>query len=145
MVDLVRQLENLLLGQFRVYTDQLSSKFPKIQAQLYSHSIGAINKNDAYDIGIECLLTDASPDQPDNIALTVSLYHLTTEPRINADVVWGHPSGYGEAAFFEDWLKPDHWPAATEETLQKLCDDLPRLYNVLEQSVERGHPGENDA
>jgi hypothetical protein len=72
--------------------------------------------------------------EADNVALSISLSKLTSTPKLNADVCWGHPSGYLEAEFTSSDLD------FNDETLEKLYADLPRLSESLIEAVRRRKP-----
>jgi hypothetical protein len=96
--------------------------------------VGSLTNYQGHDLGIDCLLTDATPDQADNVALSVEVRHLTTTPLMDAAVCWGHPSGHVEAELF-----PDPVPMSSE-TLDKLEAHLPILYDAVELALKRGRP-----
>lgn len=132
------------MGIFHQVATNLSTKYPNVKARAYSSPTGSTTHYQGHDIVIDCLLTDAPDDQSDNVALSVGLCHLTTEPKINVDVCWGHPAGTIEAAFYENWISSNDWPMATKETIEKLYQDIPRLIDALEQAIKRGHPPKNN-
>ncbi|MBR0933807.1 hypothetical protein [Bradyrhizobium jicamae] len=78
-------------------------------------------------------MKESRPDLPDNVALLVSLKHLHKAPSlVDADVCWGHPSGYIEASFL---------PACVEfsrDHLEDLVKRLPELFTILKQAIRRG-------
>lgn len=123
--------------------DDLRRRHPTARFQVYSHPVGAKTEYQGHDVGIECLLPEVEASRPDNVALAVSLCHLTTAPRIMADVAWGHPSGHCEASF-RDWHSTEEWPEATPETLAALEKALPELIAVFTAAVKRGHPGDEE-
>ena len=143
MINPVSKIESEILALFRRTADELSMKYPNVKVRAYSSPSGSATQYQGHDIVIDCLLTNAPIAQSDNLALSVSLCHLTTQPKINADVCWGHPSGAIEASFYEGWVKNDDWPLATKETIDKLIQDLPRLIAALEQAIKRGQPLES--
>ncbi|MGH7852712.1 MAG: hypothetical protein ACREP3_04685, partial [Candidatus Binatia bacterium] len=70
----------------------MSALFPEVKANVHSDSVGSLTEYQGHQIVIDCLLKDTPDDQPDNVALSVNFRHLTTNPKIDADVCWGHPS-----------------------------------------------------
>ena len=138
MTDLVCELEDNLLGIFQTEAARLSAKFPNAKIHVYSHSVGRTD-NQGHGLGIDCLLTNTPLEQSDNIALSVSLVNLTTEPKVNADVCWGHSSGYVESSFYDGWSSSDDWPDATKQVLEKLYEGIPQLLEALEVALERGN------
>jgi hypothetical protein len=89
---------------------------------------------------VECYWPGRGPDDPDNVILEVELCHLTTAPRINADVCWGH--GAVEAEFASGWPSCNDWPEATPEVLERLSARLPELIEAFRLAVARGMPPE---
>src|SRR5438477_9838189 len=112
--NLIQQVEKRLFEELRALADTLSTRFPALKIQVYSHSVGSLTEYQGHDIGIDCIFPNTTIEQPDNVALSVSLYQLTTIPMINADIAWGHPSGHVEAEFSSDWVE------VTDETLEHL-------------------------
>src|SRR5262245_9498714 len=98
MINPAPKIESDILALFRRKADELSMKYPNVKARAYSSPVGSATQYQGHGIAIDCLLTNAPIDQSDNVSLSVSLCHLTTQPKINADVCWGHPSGTVEAS-----------------------------------------------
>src|SRR5215217_8083072 len=98
MSSLVKTLEEKLLPGFEGLAKRLMAEFPNIGARAYSSSVGSLTEYQGHGFFVDCMLTDAPDDQADNVALEVSLAYLTTKPRINADVSWGHPDAHIEAS-----------------------------------------------
>jgi hypothetical protein len=135
---LVEKLEKELIPAFEALADRVVREFPTVNARAYSHSVGSATDYHGHSMGVDCLVEDASDDESDNVCLTVSLAFLTTQPRVNADVCWGHPNGDIEASFFSDWESAFDWPEASVEILDRLCADIPRLSDALLKAVKRG-------
>lgn len=134
MEPVIENLERELLTPFREFAENLSSQFPNVRANVYSQSVGSLTEYQGHQIVIDCLLADIPPNQPDNVALSVSLRHLTTNPKIDADVCWGHPSGQIEAEFAPEPLE------VSDTVLSDLMAALPRLYESLSAALKRGRP-----
>ena len=134
MNPVVENLERELLTPFKEFAENLSACFPQVKANVYSQSVGSRTEYQGHQIVIDCSLTDAPGDQPGNVALSVSLRHLTTNPQIDADVCWGHPSGHIEAEFSPEPLE------VSDKVLNDLYTDLPRLYESLSEAIKRGRP-----
>jgi hypothetical protein len=143
MTSLVQDIEEHILQQFRQIATDLSARYPNVKARVKSASSGSATTFQGHNIYIECSLADAQIDQEDSVSLSIGLCHLTTEPKINADVCWDY-SGRIEASFYEDWWESADWPLATKETIDQLYQDIPRLIAVLEQAVKRGRPLEKN-
>jgi hypothetical protein len=134
------ELKARFLRPLQELAEALRRQVPGRQLRVYEGPVGSATEYQGYDVGIECLLPNVSPDQPDNVALQIGVCHLTSKPRVMADVVWGHPSGHVEAAFREDWSGNHEWPEATPDVLQAIEDDLPRLTAAFVAAVKRGQP-----
>ena len=83
---------------------------------------------------IDCVVGGLPPKDVDNVALTIDTSDWKTTPRINADICWGHPSRHLEAEVFEE-PQP-----LTEESVQFVLEQLPRLYAALYKALERRAP-----
>jgi hypothetical protein len=134
MNTLVSNLERELLAPFREAAEKLCNEFRNVSANVYSQSVGALTEYQGHQIVIDCLLTDVPDDQPDNVSLSVELQKLSSMPKINADVCWGHPSGYIEAEFSHEDQN------VSDNVLTNLHSQLPHLYEVLVEAVRRRKP-----
>ena len=141
MSSLVETLEAKLLVPFENLAKRLSNQFPNVRAQVYSYSVGSLTEFQGHSIGVDCLFTDAAFDETDNVALSVDLAYLTTLPRISAGVGWGHPSGHSESLFGVGGSSTE-WDEVSDEVLENLYADLPRLYKYLIEAVRRRKPSD---
>jgi hypothetical protein len=132
---LVEKLEKRLLPKFEEVAERIGREIPNVSAKIESHSFG-FNKYLGHSFGISCLLIPVC-GETDNVALTVSLSNLVATPKIDAGVGWGHPSGYIEADFP---MASESSIEASEENLDKLYQDLPRLYESLFEALRRRKP-----
>jgi len=132
MSSVVEILEGELIALFEDLANRVKDQFPNVSARVYSHPVGQATDYQGHSIGVDCLLHDAP--EPDNITLQVCLVHLTTEPKISADVCWGHPSGRVEAEFLSEPVD------VSDEVVKNLYSDLPRLSENLVEAVQRGRP-----
>lgn len=141
MNPLVTKLEEKLLPEFQKIADRINQTIPNVTVRVYSCSSGSLTSFQGYDFFIDCGLTDASYDETDNVALGVSLCHLTTIPRISADVCWGYPSGHSEADFPDYWIgSSNDWLIVSDAVLEDLYKNLPRLYEALFKALKRRKP-----
>ena len=138
-MDAVSQLRISLLPVLRDWEQELRREHPDVTTSIYDTPVGSRTDWNGHMIGIECLLKNSRPDLPDNVALSVSLKHLHTAPSlVDADVVWGHPSGYVEGSIL---------PACIEfsrDHLADLIERLPELFTALNQALRRGRPPDMD-
>jgi hypothetical protein len=81
---------------------------------------------------MECFFT-RDYGKADYVALGVNL-HLETVPEIIAEVFWGEPSGCVEATFSDKLMK------VSDDVLEDLYKDLPRLYGALFGALKRRKP-----
>jgi len=134
MNPLVKKLEERLLPEFEEVAEKIRLEIPNVRVDVYSDTVGSLTQYQGYSFWIDCLFT-ADYGEPDNIALDVSLGYLTTSPRICA--------GAGEASF-RDWSGsfPNEGIMVSDEVLEDLYKDLPRLYEALFQALKRRKPAD---
>lgn len=130
----VHELETLLMPLLEEMAEGLKQQFPYVKANACSSAAGSRTDYQGHSYCVDCLITNAKPEDPDNVALEVATSYLTTTPRINADICWGHPSGQIEAEVFEA-SQP-----LTAHTIEKILVELPRLYLILQAAVARRSP-----
>jgi hypothetical protein len=131
-------MEERFLPVLRDHVERLSRQFPRVAMRAAGWSVGSATDFEAHCVGIDCLLGDTPLDQPDNVALVISAYHITTNPQLESvDVVWGHPSGAIEAELSDLSHRP-----YTEGIATSVLDRLPSLIEGLEEALARGHPPE---
>ena len=128
----VETLEAKLFVPFENLAKRLRNQFPNVSAHAYSRPSGS-PEYDGQIICVDCVITDAL-SEADNIALVIDLMHLNTQPKIIACVCWGHPSGYVEAEVSSDWLE------VSDDVLENLYAELPRLSESLVQAVRKRKP-----
>lgn len=141
---LVKKLEEKLLPEFEEVAEKIRRETVNINVSVDGYSVGAATQYQGYGFCIDCILTDASSNESDNVALCVSLGHLTTIPKIDADVSWGYPSGYIEASFLNSWssFPSENSTKVSNEILEDLYKTLPRLYEALFEALERRKPAD---
>jgi hypothetical protein len=132
-------IERRFLPQLELLAADLRASFPHWQIHVSSHPTGRLTPFQGHDLSIECLNPRAS-GEPDNVALTIALCHLDRNPKLMADVCWGHPSGHVEASLHHDWTTSSDWPAVTNESIDALDRALPRLFDALRTALDRERP-----
>ena len=139
---LVKKLEERLLPEFEKIAEKIRQEIPNVRVDVYSDTVGSLTQYQGYGFWIDCLFT-ADYGETDNVGLDVSLGYLTTIPRICAGVGWGYPSGESEASF-RDWggSFPNDGMIVSDEILEELYKDLPRLYEVLFEALKRRKPAD---
>lgn len=144
MNPLVKKLGEKLLPEFEKVAEKIRREIPNVTASVYAHEVGAETQHQGYSFGVECgFLENVPDDEPDNVGLDINLGHLTTVPKISADVGWGYPSGETETAF-RDWggSFPNEGMIVSDEILEDLYKDLPRLYDALFDALRRRKPAD---
>jgi hypothetical protein len=134
------RLAGELMPRLKEMETRLKSVLPGATVAVFSGSVGAATSFNGAQFGLECLLPEVADDQPDNVAFIVTLCHLDREPRLAADVCWGHPTGHVEASLSGQEGSSDRWPFATEARIEELLKEAPHLLRALEQAAQRGHP-----
>jgi hypothetical protein len=140
MYPLIEQIECLLLPQMRSVASEMRKKHCNLKFNLWHAPEGTLTDWQGYSLGIECIFPRDTENVPKNVALSVDLCHLTSAPKLAADVIWGHPSGEVEASFPEDRGSMRQWSEATPETLTELRKALPKLIQAFETAVQRERP-----
>lgn len=126
---LVVQLEAGLLPLFQAALPGLMAETPGVLASVFAFSSGTASAFHDYHFGISCLLDQAAPDAPDEVALLVSVSALETQAQLSAQVAWGQPSGQLEAR-----------AELAEASMAALDAALPPLLQALQQAVARQAP-----
>jgi hypothetical protein len=137
---LVNLLEAEYLPALDALAADLRASFPRFTFQTGSSATGSITTYQGHDLFLERLFPDRPADRSDNLALEISVCHLDRSPLIMAGICWGHPSGQVEDALDANWTSSDHWPEATESTLERLRGAFPRLCEEFRAAVTRGEP-----
>jgi hypothetical protein len=139
---LVTQLEQAFMPRLREIA--ASAEWLRAGATLtvWSYTVGGATSFDGHSLGVEALLPDRPAHAADNVALSVDLCHLSSEPKVMADVAWGDPAGVVELAFRDEWSTNSDWPHATPEVLAELGRVFPELVATFELALRRGAPPE---
>ncbi len=126
---------------FRELATELTRQHPEAHFSVQSVPVGSATAHQGHMLYVECFWPDRGPDDPDNVVLEVELCHLTTAPRVNADVCWG--CGRLEAEFASGWSSSDEWPEATPAVVAQLSARMPELIETFRRVVARGTPVES--
>ena len=136
-MEVIKEIIKSVKPKLEQHAQELRVMFPNIVITVWNSNTGSLTNYKGYDIGIDCFLHDVKNGQADNVALSIDLKHLTTDPKIvAAGVVWGHPSG-----FVEKSLLTEQVPYSKDE-LKKLIKNLPILCDALKKALTRGKPPE---
>ena len=119
----IAEIETLLMPQLEEMAAQVRQQFTHVKTNAHSYDVGSRTNYHGHSFYVDCVIADAEPQDPDNVALVVETSYLTTAPRINADVCWGH--GQVEAEVFAE-SQP-----LTPEAFEQVLGELPRLYQAL--------------
>lgn len=149
MNPLVKKLEERLLPDFESVAEKIRTIISDVSVQVYSSSIGSLTEFQGHDFWIDCIFIKPI-SETDNVALGVELCHITTIPRIYAGVTWGSPHVYTEASFYDIYPESESskWAGSftenglkvSDEVLEDLYKDLPRLYEALFEALKRRKP-----
>ena len=132
---MIQTLEERFLGRFEEFAAQLESDFAQIRAMAYSGPVGSLTPYQGYDVGVDCCLPDASPQESDNVALSIGVMHLTTEPMLcEASVGWGAPNAYTELDLLEESVP------LSSEAIEAIEAGVPKLFEALRIAVARRRP-----
>lgn len=129
IVNAVERLEGKTLKRLQDFATHLRMIFPAVKVYVYSLPVGTLTDWQGHDVCIDCVLPDVPDDQPDNIVLSVSVFHLTTVPMLSADVVWGNGTLVDEMT--------EHPIPFTDAALSELERVLPRLTQSIELAISR--------
>jgi hypothetical protein len=135
---LVLQLDRELMPRLRQVALDLGQSLSRAEVSVFYGPVGTATKHQGLQIGIECIFSDPAASEPDNAAFMVSACHLDREPRLTADVCWGHPSGHVEACI--DDGSSEQWPLATPCRISEIITQTPRLLSAFAVAARRGHP-----
>ena len=149
MNPLVKKLEARLLPEFEEVAEKIRATSPDVLVRVYPSSSGSLTEFQGYEFWIDCDFIKPLGEF-DNVTLGVAFCHITTIPRIHADVSWGLPSNYTEADFYDIYPESEssQWYGSftenglivTDEILEDLYKDLPRLYEALFEALKRRKP-----
>lgn len=126
---LVLRMEAELLPLFQAALPSLAQAAPQVLASVFAFSTGSQGTFLEYRFGISCLLDAVPDDQPDELALLVSVSGLDGDASVAAEVRWGQPSNHCEARVV---------PATA--SMPALHAALPALLAALHNALERGRP-----
>lgn len=140
MNNLVKTLEVQYLPLLKKLRDKLSSQYPNLRFNTFYSRSGSETPFQGHSIGLECIFPKQPPNLSDNVGFEICVCHRTAHPRLMADVVWGYPSGYPEAALTDEWRTSEDWPIVTSDTLDWLAKSFASLCQSFEEAVRRGQP-----
>jgi hypothetical protein len=132
-VDPVEELERRFMPLLEGTRERLVARFPDYRFSIYSGPVGGATSYQGYDVGLECFMPEAAPHQTNNVALSIGLMHLASEPMIaEAGVGWG-----GDGSHPDVDLELVHHPLTfSGAALTDLERDYPRLDVVFEQAID---------
>ena len=129
--DLVSQLRDRVLPIFHAWKHQLEIDHASVAITICDASVGAATDYQGHVLGIECVFSNAVPNDTDLVVLSVTLKHLRTTPLIaSADVVWG--DGSVEASILST---PTRFSV---DEIENLIGRLPELFGHLQKAIRRG-------
>ena len=134
-MDIVAELERRFLPRLEAVATELQAEFPQFQIITWSSPTGSLTAYQGHDLGIDCLLPDAQPDQTYTMCLIIGVMHLTTTPKICDAAASGGPG--------PPYTKLDLLDAPIPfslEALERIEAQLPRLVEVLRTALQRWYP-----
>jgi len=132
MDSIPQQIERKFRTALETEAKRISEEFPTINASVSSF-IG--RSNHRHVLGLQCLLTEASQDEADLVALCIETENLDVDPQIQLDISWGDPSGYVEAELFKT---PKEFSNTVAERIETA---LPSFFELLRSIIKKGRPG----
>jgi len=137
---IVEVLEERLLAQLGDAATRLQRQYPRLRIHTWSSPVGSGTEYQGHDVGIDCVNPAASEAEPGNLALSLGVMHLTTEPMLcTADVRWGQGGPDGGLDLLPE---PVPWSLqalhALEARLPELLESLERELGVLDRMGRRG-------
>ena len=131
-VDLVTRCRAGLLPILKEWEGRLRTEYASVSVNVYDFPASPVL--DGHCVGIDCVLKEARLDAVDQVALCIDIHHMHATPTIQADVVWGHPSGRIEAELFDGPV------AATVKRTEEVVSRVPELIAALQGALRRGFP-----
>ena len=129
--EVVDELERVFAPLFASARHALVDEYPELECRSWSSSTGALTSYDGYDIGIECIFSDARPEETNCVAASVGVWHLSTTPEFNSfGVNWC--SGASPASSVDLLRSPLPFERAA---LFQLVHRLPELIGHLRAAV----------
>lgn len=126
--------KNNLLVCFESVRSELSEQYPNVIFSVGSGTWGQKTNAQGYNVYLSCVMPEQEPAIADLIDLEISISHIRTQPKLTADVCWGHPSGFVEQSFHPQAVVFD------EQTKAQFMDGLPNLVDALKTALKRGKP-----
>ena len=90
---LVKKLEEKFLPEFEKVAAKIREDFPNVSVRVYASESGSLTEFQGYNFWIECSFKDKFEGENDDVYFGVDLCHVTTVPKISADVSWGNSVG----------------------------------------------------
>jgi hypothetical protein len=138
MDDVARVVTEMFGPSFEDLTERLRRIHPRARFSVSSCPIGSATSYQGFLLYAECFWPDTPPNAPDHVVLEVQLCHLTSTPRVNADVCWA--DGSVDAELDAGWSSNEEWQEVTPQVLRRLKERMPELIEAFEEAVQRGQP-----
>jgi hypothetical protein len=128
---IVEMLEQRILPRLEGAATTLRERHPHFVITTWSSPTGALTEYQGHDIGIDCVNPAALDNEPNNVALTIGVKHLTTQPLLcDANVGWG---AGGPVSGLDTLPEPVPW---SEEGLRNIEDQLLDLIQSLTNELK---------
>jgi hypothetical protein len=132
----VRDWERRFLPALRAAEAEINAGSTGVRAGVWSQPCGQATDSPGHVIALSCLLPGAPSEQADEVTLELCFSGIRRpEPTVEAHVVWDYP-GQLEADLFPVAV------AVSEDALQRIEAELPRLLEALQTALRKGRPPE---
>ena len=129
------ELTERVLPKLKEFATTLSDELSGVSARAYTVETSEKAAWRRFELFVDCSLPERPREEPDNVALEITLDLRFDPPRFHsADVCWGHPSGQIVAEL------PVQGLPYSADSLTSVDAGLPRLFEALRSAVLMGHP-----
>lgn len=134
------KIEELFIRYLEDEAEKINADFTYVRCRAYAKYPTSINPQgtqsvDYLNMFMDCLLTEASLEKTDNLALEIEVSEMDNSLSINADICWGYPYGKTEEAIFDGPVE------ATERNLAIVQERLPSLVSRLRKLIRDNPQG----
>ena len=131
-MEVLNELERQLMPSLHIICQRVRSELPHLKTRIFSTGGGDLTPNPWHILGINCRLHEDWDNPPNEIMIQVVAYSLTSQPMLNAYVMWDYTFDVEEGLF----ARPI---TASDEAIQMIEEFLPQLETVLMEALRRGH------
>jgi hypothetical protein len=132
-MEILNELERQLMPTLNLICQRVRSEMPNIKTRIFSNGGGDLTPNPWHVMGVNCRLHEDWDNPPNEVMIQVVVYSLSSQPLIDAYVMWDYTFDVEERLF----ARP---VPASDEAVQMIEKFLPQLELVLMEAVKRGYP-----